>query len=72
MLGYGVFAFKLFKNGEFLLQYAGELITKEQMEDVSYREEKKGCFLYLFSLAKKEMCYVKSFLFINYNFGERQ
>lgn len=54
--GFGVFTTKKFATGDFLLQYPGDLITKEEAEerDAKYKEQQKGCFLYMFKDANKE------------------
>lgn len=45
-----MFTTKLFTEHEFLLEYAGELITKEEGEErhVAYEKENVGSFLFVY------------------------
>ena len=56
-IGFGVFATKSFKKGEFLLQYAGDVVTEERAQklEIKYTKANKGSYMYFFKHAGKEL-----------------
>ena len=57
LLGSGVFAEKAFTKGSFLLEYRGELISKQNGEEreEAYKKERRGCFLYFFKSGSRNL-----------------
>jgi len=54
-MGRGVKVSRNFKRGEFVVEYAGRLLTRTEaraMEEV-YKKEGKGCFMMYFSFRDK-------------------
>ena len=53
--GYGVFCLKDICAGDTLLEYAGDLITKEEGEEREelYQQDGKGNFLFFFDVGRK-------------------
>ena len=61
LLGEGVFTTQSFVEGDFLLEYFGELVTDYQTAkrlDYIYKEADLGCFMYYFKYKEKIMWYV--------------
>ncbi|XP_053389498.1 uncharacterized protein LOC123565665 [Mercenaria mercenaria] len=57
--GFGVFATKNFRRGDFILEYRGSLIAKEDAEvlELKHARAGEGCFMFFFSFNGKQMCY---------------
>lgn len=61
--GYGVFTSKSFQKGDFLLEYAGDLLCKEEadLQEEKYLRRQRNslyprCFMYYFRHNDKDMC----------------
>ncbi|KAH3794789.1 N-lysine methyltransferase KMT5A-like [Dreissena polymorpha] len=49
----------MFQEGDFLLEYKGDLITKYRVArqvEKDYEEENRGCFMYFFKYNSKSLC----------------
>ncbi len=57
--GRGVTTIRIFKKGEFVLEYKGELINKKEAmkRDARYsKDERKGSFLFFFKFQEQTLC----------------
>jgi histone-lysine N-methyltransferase SETD8 len=55
--GYGVFAEKDFKKGDYLMEYKGDLIEEKDaaMREECYATQNLGCYLLFFKNSEKTM-----------------
>ena len=56
--GDGVLSRRTFLKGEFICEYAGELVSAEIARDreIEYAEKGKGCYMFYFKFQDKKMC----------------
>jgi len=54
----GVKATADIKNGEYLCEYSGELVTKEEAikREAEYSRKGNGCYMFFFKGGQKELC----------------
>ena len=56
IIGFGVFATKEFKTGEFLMEYHGSLLTQKEANALEKKHAKsnEGCFMFFFKHEGKQ------------------
>lgn len=59
--GRGVIATRVFRHGDFLCEYSGELITEtdaDEREQAYLKDPAMGCYMYFFQHRSKKWWYV--------------
>ena len=56
--GRGVISRRTFQKGEYICDYAGELIDAREAHgrEVEYEKEEKGCYMFFFEFRNKKLC----------------
>ena len=56
-IGYGIFTTKFFNDGDFLLEYPGNVVTQSAAlkREEEYEKKEKGCFLYYFQDSNEKL-----------------